>query len=74
MTQQEALDLIKQLLRAQDDEQLMQLLSLHLPSVDGTFFSTADAAVRQLERDGKAGTANALRGLADRMLRMKTLI
>lgn len=74
MTQQEALDLIKQLLRAQDDEQLMQLVSLHLPSVDGTFFSTADAAVRQLERDGKTGTATALRGLTDRMLRMKTLI
>lgn len=74
MTQQEALDLIKELLRAEDDEQLMQLVSLHLPSVDGTFFSTADAAVRRLEHDGKAVPANALRGLTDRMLRMKTLI
>lgn len=74
MTQQEALDLIRQLLRAQDDAQLMQLVSLHLPAVDGTFFSTADAAARRLERDGKPETANALRGLTDRMLRMKTLI
>lgn len=74
MTQQEALDLIKQLLKAKNEDELMQLVSLHLSSLDGTFFGTADAAVRQLERDGKTGAANALRGLTDRMLRMKTLI
>jgi beta-xylosidase len=74
MTQQEALDLIKKLLKAKDEDELVQLVSLHLSSVDGVFFSTADAAVRQLERDGKAGAANALRALTDRMLRMKTLI
>ena len=55
MTQQEALDLIRQLLKAKDEDELMQLVSLHLSSLDGTFFGTADAAVRQLERDGKTG-------------------
>ena len=74
MTQQEALELIKKLLKAQDEDELVQLVSLHLSSLDGVFFSTADAAVRQLERDGKTGAAHALRGLTDRMLRMKTLI
>ena len=74
MTQQEALELIKKLLKAQGEDELMQLVSLHLSSLDGVFFSTADAAVRQLERDGKTGAAGALRGLTDRMLRMKTLI
>lgn len=74
MTQQEALDLIKKLLKAPNEDELMQLVSLNLPSLDGMFFSTADAVVRQLERDGKSSAANALRGLTDRMLRMKTLI
>lgn len=74
MTQQEALELIKNLLKAKDEDQLMQLVSLHLPSVDGVFFGTADAVARQLDEDGKASAANALRGLADRMLGMKTLI
>ncbi len=66
--------LVRKFLKAKDDDELMQLVSLHLSSLDGVFFSTADAAVRQLERDGKTGAANALRGLTDRMLRMKTLI
>ena len=74
MTQQEALDLIRKLLKAKDEDELVQLISLHLSSLDSVFFSTADAAVRQLERDGKPSAANALRGLTDRMLRMKTLI
>jgi len=74
MTQQEALDLIKKLLKAKDEDELMQLVSLHLPSVDGVFFGTARAVARQLEEDGKASAANALRGLTDRMLSMKTLI
>jgi hypothetical protein len=74
MTQQEALELIRKLLKAKDEDELMQIVGLHLSSLDGVFFATADAAVRQLERDGKTSAANALRGLADRMLRMKTLI
>jgi hypothetical protein len=74
MTQQEALDLIKKLLKAANEEELMALVSLHLSSLDATFFSTADAAVRRLELDGKPSAAQALRGLTDRMLRMKTLI
>ncbi len=74
MTQQEALALIRQLLKAQDEAGLLQLVSLNLPVVDGTFFSTATAAVRRLEQDGKHGAAAALQGLSDRMLRMKTLI
>lgn len=74
MTQQEALELIRQFLRAKDEAELMQLVSLHLPVVDGTFFSTAEAAIRQLEGDGKQGAAASLRALSDRLLRMKTLI
>lgn len=74
MTQQEAVDLIRKLLKARDEDEVMQLVSLYLPSVDGTFFSTAEAAIRQLEDAGKQSAAVALRSLSDRMLRMKTLI
>ena len=74
MTQQEAVDLIRRRLKARDDDELMQLVSQNLASLDGVFFATADAAARQLERDGKLSAASALRGLTDRMLRMKTLI
>lgn len=74
MTQQEALDLIRKLLKAKDEAEVLQLVSLYLPSVDGTFFSTAEAAIRQLEEAGKQNAAVALRSLSDRILRMKTLI
>lgn len=74
MTQEEALDLIRKLLKAGDEAELMRLVSLHLPAVDGTFFTTAEAAIRRLEQDGKTAAAAALRELTGRMLRMKTLI
>jgi hypothetical protein len=74
MTEKQALELIRSLLKAKDESELMQLVGLNLPSLDGTYFSTAEAAARQLERDGKTSAATALRGLTDRMLRMKTLI
>jgi hypothetical protein len=74
MTQQEAIDLVRKLLKAKDQDELMQLVSLYLPSVDATFFQTAEAAALQLEREGKPQIATSLRGLTDRMLRMKTLI
>jgi len=74
MDQSEALKLVRQLLRAKDDDELMKLVSLYLPLVDGTYFSIATAATQQLEREGKPAAAEALRELTNRMLRMKTLI
>jgi hypothetical protein len=74
MTSDEALLVIRRLLLAADEDELMGLVALHLPSVDSTFFSTAEAAARQLEREGKEQVANALRGLTNRLLTLKTLI
>jgi hypothetical protein len=74
MTEQQALELVRALLKARDEQELTRLISLNLPSLDGVFFSTAEAAARRLELDGKQPAAVALRGLTDRMLRMKTLI
>jgi len=74
VTQQEALDLIRKLLKAKDQDELMQLVSLYLPTVDATFFQTAELAAQQLERENKPAIAASLRSLTDHMLRMKTLI
>jgi len=74
VTQQEGLDLIRSLLKARDEDELWRLVSLHLSSVDATFFENAEAAARALERQRKPQVAAALRGLADHMLSMKTLI
>jgi hypothetical protein len=74
MTQQESIALIRQLLGAQNDDELTQIIGLNLGRIDGTFFGVLNASVRQLEREGKPGIAQALQELGDRMLRMKTLI
>ena len=74
MEQAQALDLIRQLLQAPDEEAVMRLAGQSLPLLDGTFFSTAEAAACELEREQKPAMARALRGLTDHMLRMKTLI
>lgn len=74
MTEKQALALVRSLLKARDENELMQLVSLNLAAVDGVYFSTAEAAARQLEQTGNQGAATALRALTDKMLRMKTLI
>ncbi len=74
MTQQESLDLTRQLLKARDHDELVRIVALHLSAVDGTFFKTAEASAQQLEHEGKPAIAAALRDLCSQMLRMKTLI
>lgn len=74
MNEEQALYLVRRLLKAKDEEELSNLISMSLPMIDGTFFGVLEASARQLEREGKPHIAKALRGLGDRMLRMKTLI
>jgi len=74
MTRQEALDLVRRLLRAANEDELTTMVTESLPALDGTFFSTVEAVAIQLEREAKRPQARALRSLGDRMLRIKTLI
>jgi hypothetical protein len=74
MTNQEALDLIRQLLKAADEEELAKIVNLNLPRVDGTFFAVLNRSVEQLRREGKPQIAEALDRLGDSILRMRTLI
>lgn len=74
MTEREALDLVRQLLKARDDDELTQIISLNLGRIDGTFYGVLNASVKQLERENKSNIAQALQAVGDQMLRMKTLI
>ncbi len=74
MTETEAIELIRKLLQARDEAALVELVNLHLHEIDGTFFGAVERSVRELEREEKPEIARALRGLSDRMLRMRTLI
>ncbi len=74
MNNEQALDLVRRLLKAKDEKELSELVSAYLPMLDGTFFGVLEASAQQLEREGKPHIAKALRSLGDRMLRMKMYI
>ncbi len=74
MTQDEAIDLIRQMLKAPDEEQLTQIISLNLSRFDGVFFGVLNESVEQLKREGKPQIAAALERLGGTILRMRTLI
>ncbi|MCD6291087.1 MAG: hypothetical protein J7M34_11335 [Anaerolineae bacterium] len=74
LNQEESLAIIRQLLKARDDQELHRLVSMYLPVIDGTFFTVLNQAVTELEREGKPDIARALEALGAQMLKMKTLI
>jgi predicted negative regulator of RcsB-dependent stress response len=74
MTNQDALALVRQLLKAPNDEELMKIVTLNLTRVDGTFFNVVNQSVEQLRNENKASIADALERLGDKILRMRTLI
>jgi hypothetical protein len=74
MTNEEALQLIRALLQAPNEEKLMQIISQNLPRFDGTFFAVLNRSVEQLRQEGKEPIAQALERLGDTILRMRTLI
>jgi uncharacterized protein YpiB (UPF0302 family) len=74
MTQQEALALIRKLLKSPSEEELMKEVNLNLPRIDGTFFSVLTESVEQLRRENKPEIADALQRLGDTILTMRTLI
>ena len=74
MTNQESLELVREILKAPSEEKLEKIVSVNLPRIDGNFFTVLNQSVKQLRREGKPEMADALESLGDRMLRMKTLI
>lgn len=74
MSNEEALELIRSFLKAPNEAELMKQVNLHLPRMDGTFFTVLNRSVEQLRREGKSNIAAALERLGDTILRMRTLI
>ena len=73
MTQDEAVELIKTLLHAQSQEELNELIGLHLPQMDNTFFAVlTEAAVVEASRNPAIGAR--LESLAQTLLPLRTLI
>lgn len=74
MTQEEALDLIRSMLKAPNEDELTRLISANLPRFDGVFFATLNASVEQLKHENKPHIASSLEQLGGSILRMRTLI
>ena len=74
MTKEEALELIREMLKAPNTEELNRLIAYNLPRFDGVFFSTLDQSVKQLKHEGKPSIAAALENLGGAILKMRTLI
>jgi hypothetical protein len=74
MTNDEALKLIRTMLKARDEDELTQLIAINLSTFDGVFFSVLNRSVQQLQQEGKPQIAGALEQLGGTILRMRTLI
>jgi hypothetical protein len=74
MSPEEAIDLIRKMLKAKNDEELTQLISLNLSKFDGVFFGVLNQSIEQLKQEGKPSIATALESLGGTILRMRMLI
>jgi hypothetical protein len=74
MTPEEAVALIRKMLKAPNEEQLTQIISLNLSRFDGVFFGVLNESVAQLRREGKPQIGTALENLGGTILRMRMLI
>ena len=73
MNEQEAIQLIKTLLRAESEVDLQRLISLHLPQMDNTFFGVLTQAV-EAESARNPAIGARLASLAQTLLPLRTLI
>jgi hypothetical protein len=73
MNQDEAVALIKELLLAEDQEELQKLIGVYLPQMDNTFFAVlTEAAEVESARNPAVGAR--LTSLAQTLLPLRTLI
>ena len=73
MTQDEAIALIKDLLLAESQEELQNLISLHLPRMDSTFFAVLTEAA-EVESTRNPALGARLTSLAQTLLPLRALI
>lgn len=73
MNEEEAIQLIKTLLRAENEADLRRLISLYLPQMDNTFFGVLTQAV-ETESARNPAIGARLASLAQTLLPLRTLI
>jgi hypothetical protein len=73
MTQDEAIALIKELLLAESQKELQNLIAVHLPQMDSTFFAVLTEAAK-VESDRNPAVGARLTSLAQILLPLRTLI
>lgn len=73
MTPEDAVALIKKLLRAGDEAELQKLIARHLSQMDDTFFSVLTRAA-QVESARNPAVGERLASLAQALLPLRTLI
>jgi hypothetical protein len=73
MTQDEAIALIRKLLLAESQEELQNLISIHLPQMDSTFFAVLTEAA-EVESTRNPAIGARLTSLAQTLLPLRTLI
>jgi hypothetical protein len=73
MNQDEAVALIRELLLAEDQEELQKLIGVHLPQMDNTFFAVLTGAA-EVESARNPALGARLASLAQTLLPLRTLI
>jgi hypothetical protein len=73
MNHEEAITLIRELLMAEGQEALQELIAIHLPQMDSTFFAVLSDAV-EAESERNPAVAARLTALAQTLLPLRTLI
>ena len=74
MTHQEAQELLKELIRAKDKDELQQIVSINVSQCDGVFFAELEALVEQYRAKGDESSARKLKELGDFMARLRFMI
>jgi len=74
MTQEQALQLVGQLLQAKTRDELQKLIGDNVSKLDHTFFAVINEQAKQLEAEGKPEQAKQLTQLGATMLKMRFLI
>ncbi len=74
MNIQQARDLLKKLIKAQNGDELKKLVADNVMWCDGVFFAELDGMVDEFKRRGDDGSAQKLKDLGDFMARLRFMI
>jgi hypothetical protein len=74
MTEDQARDIIRQLVAARDKEDLQKLMGTYISACDNVFFSVLSDTVAQMREQGDEANAGKLKEMGDMLARLRFLI